>query len=340
MANLVDDQHWRGRRVFVTGAAGLLGGWVVQRLVASGSEVIALRRDRVPMSRLEESTIAGAITVVDGAVEDHDLMLRVLNEYEINTVMHLAAQTVVTAANRSPLSTFTSNIAGTWSLLEACRLTTGVAAVVVASSDKAYGKADTLPYDEDTALRGSHPYDVSKSCADLIAQSYYTTFGLPVSVIRAGNLFGPGDLNFSRIVPGTIRSVLRGERPVIRSDGLLRRDYIYVEDVADAYVLLARAVATGSQAYGRAFNVSNEEPRSVREIVDEVLEVMGRRDLEVEVLNAAPHEIRDQFLAAGRIREELGWRPSFTLRAGLERTVEWYRDTVRASTVSASPVAR
>lgn len=320
---------WRDRNVLVTGATGLLGGWLVEALLARGAHVVAIVRDGVPRSRLVAERIVDRVDVARGDVTDHVLVERVLAEYEVDTVFHLAAQTIVGIANRSPLSTFDTNVRGTWTVLEAARRQPTVRRVVVASSDKAYGDHETLPYDESAPLVGRHPYDVSKSAADLIAQSYARTFGLPVAVTRCGNLFGGGDLNWNRIVPGTIRSVLRGEAPVIRSDGRLTRDYLYVEDAVDAYLLVARALDDG-EVVGQGVNVSYEQPLSVTGIVDRILAAMGRRDLRPRILDEATNEIRDQYLDAGRIRK-LGWTPRVALDEGLARTVAWYRRHLAAT---------
>ena len=265
------------------------------------------------------------VTGVRGDVRDQSLIERILGEYEIDTVFHLAAQTIVGVANRNPVSTFESNIGGTWSLLEACRRSPAVRAIVVASSDKAYGDHAQLPYDESTPLQGRHPYDASKSCADLIAQSYAVTFDLPVSVTRCGNLYGGGDLNWNRLVPGTIRSVLRGERPVIRSDGTLIRDYFYVEDGAGAYLLLAEKLHGDRALRGEAFNFSNELQLNVLDMTRRILGVM-HSSLEPVILNEAKHEIQHQYLSATKARRRLGWSPSLSLEEGLTRTVEWYRE--------------
>jgi CDP-glucose 4,6-dehydratase len=328
MEALVNDPtaHWRDRRVLLTGATGLVGGYVLERLLALRADPVCLVRDDVPRARAASRGDLARATTVTGALEDHPLIRRIVQEYEIQTVIHLGAQTVVGIANRSPLSTFESNIRGTWTLLEACRESPLVESVVVASSDKAYGTAATLPYDESFPLVGQHPYDVSKSCADLIAAAYHETYGTPVSITRCGNFFGGGDLNFNRIVPGTIRSALYGERPVIRSDGSPRRDYVYVEDAAAAYLLLAERTANDPTLHGEAFNFSNEDSKTVREIVDAVLTTCGRNDLEPVVLGQAPNEINDQFLSAHKARSQLGWSPMFTLGEGLARTVAWYRE--------------
>lgn len=318
---------WRDRPTFVTGGTGLVGGWLTQRLVESGASVVCLVRDWVPRSTLLGGELAGKVTIVRGDVRDQAALERVLGEYEIDTVLHLAAQTIVPIANRNPVSTFESNIGGTWSLLEACRRSPAVKQVVYASSDKAYGECDELPYDESTPLRGSHPYDVSKSCGDLIAQSYAKSYGLPVAITRCGNFFGGGDLNWNRIVPGTIRSVLRGERPVIRSDGTLIRDYFYVEDGAAAYMLLAERLAGDVTLNGSAFNFSNELQVTVRDIVEKILTLMGAGS-DFDVRNEATNEIPHQYLSAKRAREQLGWHPLFSLDEGMKRTIEWYRDFV------------
>jgi CDP-glucose 4,6-dehydratase len=327
MEGVVVSSFWRDRPTFVTGGTGLVGGWLTKALVENGASVVCLVRDWVPRSTLLSGDLAGKVILVRGDVRDQAALERILGEYEIDTVLHLAAQTIVPIANRNPVSTFESNIAGTWSVLEACRRSPAVKQVVYASSDKAYGECDMLPYDETTPLRGSHPYDVSKSCGDLIAQSYAATYGLPVAITRCGNFFGGGDLNWNRIVPGTIRSVLRGERPVIRSDGTLIRDYFYVEDGAAAYMLLAERLAGDPALRGSAFNFSNEMQLTVREIVEKILGLMGA-GLDFDVRNEAMNEIPHQYLSARRAREQLGWHPLFSFEKGLERTIEWYREFV------------
>ncbi|MCA1567958.1 MAG: GDP-mannose 4,6-dehydratase [Acidobacteria bacterium] len=318
-------QFWRDRPTLVTGATGLVGGWLVKSLLAAGADVVCLVRDWVPQSELVRARLIDRVKVVRGDVCDQALVERTLGENEIETVIHLAAQTIVGIANRNPVSTFESNVRGTWVLLEACRRSPLVKGVVFASSDKAYGDQEQLPYDEETPLQGRHPYDVSKSCADLIARSYAVTYGLPVVTTRCGNFYGGGDLNWNRIVPGTIRSVLRGQRPVIRSDGNYVRDYFYVEDGAAAYMLLAESIHQRPELGGEAFNFSNEQQVTVRELVDSLLAVMGSR-LEPEVRNEASHEIRRQYLGAQKARRVLNWSPQFTLDEGLKRSVAWYRE--------------
>jgi CDP-glucose 4,6-dehydratase len=322
---------WRDRPVFVTGGTGLVGSWLVRRLVEAEADVVCLVRDWVPQSELARTRLIERVKVVRGDVCDQALLERTLGEYEIATVIHLAAQTIVGIANRNPISTFETNIQGTWALLEACRRTPTVRQIVVASSDKAYGDQPVLPYDETTPLQGQHPYDVSKSCADLIAQTYAVSFDLPVCVTRCGNFYGGGDLNWNRIIPGTIRSIVRGERPIIRSDGTYIRDYFYVEDGAAAYMLLAEQLAARPELRGEAFNFSNELQVPVRELVERILAIMGST-LVPDVRNEASNEIVHQYLSARKARERLGWSPLFTLDEGLVRTVAWYQEFFAGTT--------
>jgi len=315
---------WKDKRVMVTGATGLLGSWLVDELLAREAHVTCLVRDWVPDSRLLSEGAARRANLVRGSLEDLELAIRTLNEYEIDTVFHLGAQTIVGTASRSPLSTFESNIKGTWVLLEACRLNSKlIERVIVASSDKAYGVHDKLPYNEETPLQGCYPYDVSKSCADLISFSYFHTYCLPLAVTRCGNLYGGGDLNFNRLIPGTIMSVLRGERPIIRSDGSYLREYFYVRDAVEAYIELAEKIP-GEGITGEAFNFGVEKPYSVIEIVREILKVSGREDLEPKILDEAQHEIPEQWLDCTRAHDRLHWSPHYTLEQGLQETIDWY----------------
>jgi CDP-glucose 4,6-dehydratase len=325
-----NKEFWQDRPVFVTGASGLLGGWLVRRLLQGEADVVCLVRDWVPQSELVRGGLLDQVKVIRGDLRDQATLERALGEYEIDTVIHLAAQTIVGNANRNPVSTFESNIGGTWSLLEACRRSPLVKQIVVASSDKAYGEHEQLPYSEEAPLLGRHPYDVSKSCTDLIAQAYAATYDLPVAITRCGNLYGGGDLNWNRIVPGTIRSILRGQRPVIRSDGQFVRDYFYVEDGAAANLLLAEQLATDQTLKGHAFNFSNETQVTVAEVVDCILELMGSK-LEPDVRNEAVNEIRHQYLSAKKARQTFGWRPLFTLQEGLRATISWYQNFLGVS---------
>lgn len=312
-------------RVFVTGATGIVGSWLVRRLVEQGAYVVALVRDMDPQSELFRSGTASRINIVTGTLEDYAVLERAINEHETDWVLHLGAQTIVGTALRSPLPTFEANIRGTYNLLEACRRMAGlVRSVVVASSDKAYGDSDVLPYTEDMPPLGRHPYDVSKSCTDLLSHTYAHTYDLPVAVARCGNIYGGGDLNWSRIVPGTIRSALREERPVLRSDGTYIRDYIFVEDVVDAYLLLANAVESGD-ARGKAYNFSTESRVTALEMMRAVLRAVGSEHLDPVVLGTATGEIKHQYLDSTRAKADLGWRSHCELDEGLERTVDWYR---------------
>lgn len=329
--------NWNSSRVYVTGASGIVGSWLVKRLVAEGAYVVALIHDGDPQSELVRTGTLGRVSVVTGALEDYAVQERAINEHEIDTVFHLGAQPIVTTALRNPLPTFEANIRGTWNVLEACRVHSGlVKRVVVASSDKAYGDVPVLPYTEDMPVNGRHPYDVSKSCTDLLAMTYSHTYGLPVTVARCGNIYGGGDLNWSRIVPGTIRSLLSGERPIIRSDGRFVRDYIYVEDVVHAYLALGEA-AERADVRGQAFNFSPETQVQVIEIVSALRRLAGRTDLEPVILDQVRAEIRDQYLDSSKATRVLGWQSAFTLEQGLTRTVAWYQQFLAApSDVTAS----
>jgi CDP-glucose 4,6-dehydratase len=314
---------WLQHRVLVTGATGLLGGWLVRELLALDADVVAVVRDSVPRTFVAEEGLLGRITVCRGDICDPGLVHRVLAEYEVQTVFHLAAQTIVPIANQSPISTFEANITGTWTVLEAARLTDTVGEVLVASSDKAYGQSEQLPYREDYPLQGRTPYDVSKSCADLIAQAYAHTWSQNVCVVRCGNLVGGGDRNFNRLVPGVIRDVMAGRRPVLRSDGRPLRDYIYVEDAARAYILLAAAMRSDPSLRGTPFNFSLEIPVSALELTTMILDVMDS-DLTPDIQSSARGEIEAQFLDASAAHARLGWQPEIPLREGIARTVAWY----------------
>lgn len=316
---------WGGRKVFVTGATGLIGSWLVKELLVRGASVVALVQDTDPQSELYRSGDIQRVSVVNGALEDFWTLERAINLYEIGTVFHLGAQTIVSVAHRFPLRTFEANIRGTYNVLEACRAHKElVQRVVIASSDKAYGEQAQLPYTEEMPLSGRHPYEVSKSCADLIAQAYHHTYGLPVAIARCGNVYGGGDLNWSRIVPGTVRSFLRGERPVIRSDGAYIRDYIYVKDIARAYMRLAECLED-PQVRGQAFNFSTEKPVTVIEMVNIIQKLMNTAHLAADIRNHTEGEIRNQHLLASKARDILKWEPAFDLESGLRDTIAWYR---------------
>jgi CDP-glucose 4,6-dehydratase len=317
--------NWTGRTALVTGATGLVGSWLVRRLLSSGARVVALVRDWDPQSELIRSGDIHRCVVVSGRLEDYGALERAISEHETDTVFHLGAQAIVGTAFRSPMLTFESNIRGTYNLLEACRVHRDLMKrIVIASSDKAYGEAEVLPYTEDMPPQGRHPYDVSKSCADLLAHTYAETYGMNIAVARCGNIYGGGDLNWSRIVPGSIRLVLEGKPPMLRSDGTFTRDYLYVEDVVDAYLALAQSVER-PEVRGEAFNFSPERQMTVLELIQHLLAVLERPDLQPVVLDQATAEIRDQYLDAGKARRVLGWEAHIPLQEGLERTVAWYR---------------
>jgi len=322
------SEFWRDRSVLVTGCTGLLGNWLVAELLERGALVTGLVRDLVPQSRLYAGEWYRQINIVRGCVEDLSTVERTINEYEVDTVFHLAAQTIVGVANREPLATFETNIKGTWNILEACRRVGGVSRIVIASSDKAYGDQLVLPYSETTPLQGEHPYDVSKSCADLISRAYYVSYGLPVCITRCGNFYGGGDLNFNRIVPCTIRAALRDKPVVIRSDGTFIRDYFYAKDGVLAYLHLAEQMDR-KEVLGEAFNFSNELQISVRCMVDHILKLMGKSHLEPVVLNRANNEIKHQYLSADKARKMLGWESKYPLEEGLKETIEWYKNFLK-----------
>lgn len=324
MEDLVNSNYWVGHNALVTGATGIVGSCLVNRLLEVDANVMVLVRDWDPQSELIRSGAIQQTTVINGRLEDYASVERAIAEHEIDTVFHLGAQTIVGTALRSPLATFEANVRGTYHLLEACRVHRSlVKRVVVASSDKAYGDGDRLPYTEEMPANGKHPYDVSKSCADLLARAYAETYDLPVTISRCGNIYGGGDLNWSRIVPGTIRSVMNGEAPVIRSDGKMTRDYIYVGDVVEGYLLLAGRTP---EIRGEAFNFSYGRPLSVLEITFEILRLMGRPDLSAVILNEARAEIQDQHLDSSKAKKMLGWSPTYSLEEGLALTIDWYSD--------------
>jgi CDP-glucose 4,6-dehydratase len=314
---------WSGRPTLVTGATGLLGGWLVRRLLDAGAEVVCLARPRGP-NVPARAALPSRVKLVEGDVRDEAAIRRALSGHGVRTVMHVAAQAIVGVARRDPTETFAINVQGTWTLLETCRREGYVEQIVLASSDKAYGEAARLPYDEDTPLLARQPYEASKACADVIARSYAHTYGLPVVVTRCGNFYGGFDLNWNRIVPGTIRAALQGERPLIRTDGQYVRDYFYVDDGAAAYMTLAEALARRPELRGEAFNFSYEVPQTTVELVRRILGLMGS-SLEPDIRGEPADEIRAQHLSAAKARRVLGWSPLYTLDDSLRRTIEWYR---------------
>jgi CDP-glucose 4,6-dehydratase len=320
----VTNGFWRDRPVLVTGCTGILGSWLTIALVKRGADVVGLVRDWVPQSQLVRSGTHERVKIVRGDVTDYPLLERLLAEYEIETVFHLAAQTIVPIANRNPLSTFETNIRGTWLLLEAARRVGTVKRMLVASSDKAYGAHEHLPYTETAPLLACHPYDVSKACAEMLAHTYAITYRLPVAVTRCANLYGGGDLNWNRIVPGTMRSVIYGERPVIRSDGSPVRDYLFVQDAIAGYLWLAEALDDPTLT-GEAFNFGMDQPKSVLEIVQAIIAISDYPEIEPIILDEAPNEIQAQYLSSAKARQRLGWEPDYTLEQALGQTLTWYK---------------
>ncbi len=307
-----------------------MGSWLSAELCRLGARVVVLIRDRVPPSHYAQLSLAEKVIEVPGELEDRDVVERILNEYEVDTCFHLAAQALVTTATRNPLSTFRSNLTGTWNLLEAARQSTLLKAIVVASTDKAYGDAAKLPYREDMPLAGKYPYDVSKVCVDLLCQSYFHTYQLPVTISRCGNLYGGGDFAWDRLIPGTIRSILRSEPPVIRSNGQLRRDYFYIEDAVGAYLRLGEVTRRGKY-HGEAFNFAAGESATVLDVVHRLLRMSGVSNLKPKILNQASKEIIDQRLSCQKARTHLGWRPTTALTDGLRKTWDWYRQSTKVA---------
>lgn len=316
--------YWKGKTVFVTGATGLMGSWLVKALLEQEAEVVGLVRDQTPKSMLVREGLIRRISVVNGELESLATMRRAIAEYQPHTVFHLAAQPLVQVAKLDPVGTLRANVAGTWNVLEACRLA-GKSNVVVASSDKAYGANLNLPYRETFPLQGRYPYDVSKSCADLVTQMYSATYGVKTAIARCGNLFGGGDLNFSRTIPGAIQATLAGERFVIRSDGKFVRDFLYVKDAADSYLALGEHLAEDESLSGEAFNFSIGLRFTVLDVVAMVLKLMNRTDLEPVIQNNASSEIREQYLDSTKARERLGWRPKYAMEEALGETIDWYQ---------------
>jgi CDP-glucose 4,6-dehydratase len=312
---------------FVTGGTGLLGSELVHQLLHSDecSKIVCLVRDFLPKSRFFREKMNEKVVIIQGDLRDQNLLDRVMNEYEINTVFHLAAQTIVGQANLRPIDTLDVNIRGTWALLEAARNNSKyVKTLLIASSDKAYGNLNGEKYDENYPLAGEHPYDVSKSCMDLICQMYAKTYGMNIGITRCGNFFGPGDLNESRIFPSTILAALNGQRPLIRSNGKFIRDYIYVADGASAYRSLARKMTESDSLKGEAFNFSYELKLTVLDVVTTILKTMSST-LTPEILNESKNEIPVQALDSSKAMKLLNWKPEFGFEEGVKKTVEWYR---------------
>lgn len=319
---------WNGKKVLVTGANGFVGSWVTRELASRGAKATALIRDTIPNSNLTLSGTDRKINIVRGSLTDYKVIERAFNEYEIEACFHLAAQAIVGVANRSPISTFESNIAGTWNILEACRTSRHFDSIIVASSDKAYGDQEKLPYTEESPLLGTYPYDASKACADIITKSYNKTYGLKTATARCANIYGGGDLNTTRLVPDMMLSLLQNKELVIRSDGKMERDYIYVKDAASAYITLGEKLAEGKVS-GEAFNFGTGKPVTVMELVNGIIKASGKKDAKIKVLGEARYEIKKQYLDSEKARKILGWKPRYSLEQGLRETYEWYMQNLQ-----------
>lgn len=324
----MNDMFWKNKRVLVTGYEGFLGSWLTKAFIKEGANVTGL--DLIykrPKSILMPEGLHSLMKCIKGDISDLSLIKHTIKKYKPEIIFHLAAEAIVIKANKNPIKTFKSNIQGTWNILEACRDNKDIECLVIASSDKAYGTQKILPYTENTPLCGKHPYDVSKSCADLLAIAYYNTYKVPLCVTRCGNIYGPGDLNFSRIVPDTIKSLIKGKELIIRSDGKFTRDYVYVEDIVNGYMVLAEKIKK-LKLYGEAFNFSNEKPITVLDLFKSTVRVYGRKTIKLKILNKAKDEIRHQYLSAKKAKKVLGWSPKHTLKDGLKKTLEWYKDNL------------
>jgi len=321
-------EFWKGKNVFVTGADGFIGGWVAKGLVDAGANVTVIIRDlkRQP-NALDFHGMRDKVTIVIGDISDYAVISRLLNEKSIDTIFHLAAQAIVGTANRSPISTFESNIKGTWTILEGARVTSTVKRVIVASSDKAYGDQKKLPYTEDQPLHGLFPYDASKVCADVLAQSYHASYGLPVCITRNANTYGGADGNMSRIVPDTVCSCLLGKELIIRSDGTLERDYMYVKDAVSAYLLLGENMHR-KEIVGQAFNFGVGQPVTVIELFNSIIRLTGSK-IKPKILDQAKNEIKKQYLCVDKVKSLLSWKPAYTLDSGLKETIEWYHSYLK-----------
>lgn len=309
----------------------MVGSWLTRWLAESGAYTVAFIADTDPQSELIRSGTITKINVANGRLEKYDDIERAINNHEVDSIFHLGAQPIVGAADRAPRHTFESNIQGTWNLLDACRILSPlVKRIIVASSDKAYGTQPILPYTEDMSMNGDHPYEVSKSCTDLISTTYARTYGTPVTIARCGNIYGGGDLNWNRIVPGTFRSLLRGEQPVLRSDGTFVRDYLHVDDIVSAYLSLGEQTDNPAFA-GQSFNFSDESPLTVMDIYKAICEAAGKPDTTPKILNAASSEIKDQYLDSTKAHDKLNWRAQVSLVEGLQKSYSWYRDLLETN---------
>ena len=317
-------EFWDGRNVLVTGAGGFKGSHLVEELSKTDANIISLVRDFDPRSYFETEGLGKKSTVVIGDIKDPVKIADIMSRYDINSVFHLGAQPLVTTALRNPKETLESNIMGTVNVLEAARLYSNATEILVVSSDKAYGPCDKLPYSETERLQGRAPYDVSKSCADLIAQMYAKVFDMPVTVSRCANVFGPGDLNLDRLVPGIMEAVIKGKALNIRSDGKMIREYIYVKDSVDGYMTLLENI---DKTRGEAFNIAGKEILSVIDAVNRVSSALGQQ-VSMNILNKAKAEIGEQYLDGSKIKNLLGWEPETPFDDAVRQTYDWYKQVL------------
>jgi len=321
---------WKNRRVLITGGSGFIGSWLCKSLVSMQANVVVVdiklpKEFSYTVSRIN----SGKPLFIRGDVRNFTSLQNIIRKYRVNTIFHLAAEAIVSRALMNPYKTLETNIKGTWNVLEASRLSTTVKRIVVASSDKAYGAAKVLPYTELTCLQGEAPYEVSKSCADLICQAYFQSYNLPVCVTRCGNVYGGADYNFSRIIPGTILSVLKNRKPIIRSDGNFVRDYIFIKDIVNAYILVAERM-NNKKIIGEVFNFGYNKPKTVLEVVQNILRNMRRSDLSPIILNQVSREIKNQYLNASKAHRLLKWKPKYKFNRGLKQTIQWYKENINA----------
>ncbi|MFA5778955.1 MAG: GDP-mannose 4,6-dehydratase [Elusimicrobiota bacterium] len=320
----MDRNFWKNKNVLITGNEGFLGSNLTKILISAAAKIVGLDIEVKRKETVFTKDDYKKIITIKGTVADYNLVKKIIFKHKIDVVFHLAAEAIVGKCLKNPLLTFSSNIEGTWKILEVCRNSNTVKSIVIASSDKAYGRHMELPYKEDASLHGDHPYDVSKSCADLIAYTYFHTYGLPVAVTRCGNIYGPGDFNFSRIVPDAIKCALSDKPIEIRSDGKFTRDYVFVEDIANGYILLAEKLQK-LKLSGAAFNFSDENPITVIEFVKKIYNAAGKKP-NYRILNQAKYEIKYQYLASQKARKTLGWNPRYSMESGLKKTIDWYRN--------------
>lgn len=329
-------KFWKDKQVFVTGATGFIGSWLTRYLVGLGAHVTVLIYGDIPSSQLRRGGYLKKVRIVEGPLQDLQLLAKTLYEHDIDTVFHLGAQTQVTEALCDPFNTFEANIRGTYSLLEACRVQRrALKRIIVASSDKAYGVHADLPYVEETPFCPQSPYDVSKACADWIARSYYQTYHLPVVVTRCGNVYGGGDFNWDRLIPSVIKSLHQNQHPVLRSNGQSLRDYIFIADVVEAYLTLG-AQLEEKTLHGEAFNFGTGKPIKTLDIVEHLIRLTNKKHFTPIIEDRATGEISEQYVSSQKAWDTLQWKPKFSFALGLSMTLEWYLQFFREEEVMAT----